>query len=155
MERVNRQQINLFLIMNNWLDVFFSLVAKEISPITLAICIQHTNGISTTAPESLSINDRANCWDCNMSRRHDISNNVVCAISKASDQSVHTCSLIRAFAIRSLEYSMNIKLGLLTEHHLEKLQINLKRGCTVSSESTLVKRPNCWKSRVTAQLYSH
>ena len=31
---------------------------------------------------------------------HDISNNVVCATSKASDQPVHTCSLIRAFASR-------------------------------------------------------
>ena len=27
---------------------------------------------------------------------HEISNNVVCATSKASDQSAHTCSLIRA-----------------------------------------------------------
>ena len=31
---------------------------------------------------------------------HDISNNVVCATSKASDQPVHTRSLIRAFASR-------------------------------------------------------
>ena len=31
---------------------------------------------------------------------HGISNNVVCASSKASDQPVHTSSLIRAFAIR-------------------------------------------------------
>ena len=30
--------------------------------------------------------------------RHEISNNVVCATSKASDQPVHTGSLIRAFA---------------------------------------------------------
>ena len=29
---------------------------------------------------------------------HEISNNVVCATSKASDQPVHTRSLIRAFA---------------------------------------------------------
>ena len=29
---------------------------------------------------------------------HDISNNVVCATSKASDQPVHTSSLIRVFA---------------------------------------------------------
>ena len=33
---------------------------------------------------------------------------------------------------------------LLTEHHLEFL--NLKSGCTGSSESTLVKMPHCWKS---------
>ena len=30
--------------------------------------------------------------------RHEISNNVVCATSKASDQPAHTFSLIRAFA---------------------------------------------------------
>ena len=30
--------------------------------------------------------------------RHEISNNVVCATSKASDQPAHTRSLIRAFA---------------------------------------------------------
>ena len=32
--------------------------------------------------------------------RHEISNNVVCATSNASDQPAHTRSLIRAFAIR-------------------------------------------------------
>ena len=32
--------------------------------------------------------------------RHEISDNVVCATSKASDQSAHTRSLIRAFASR-------------------------------------------------------
>ena len=32
--------------------------------------------------------------------RHEISNNVVCATSKASDQPAHTPSLIRAFASR-------------------------------------------------------
>ena len=31
---------------------------------------------------------------------HEISNNVVCATSKASDQPAHTCSLIRAFTTR-------------------------------------------------------
>ena len=41
---------------------------------------------------------------------------------------------------------MTVKL--LTEHHLEFL--NLKGGCTGSSESTLVKMPHCWKSHVTA-----
>ena len=47
-----------------------------------------------------------------------ISNNVVCATSKGSDQPAHT----RILVIASLEYSMT--LGLLTEHHLA----NLKRG---------------------------
>ena len=32
--------------------------------------------------------------------RHEISNNAVCATSKASDQPAHTRSLIRAFASR-------------------------------------------------------
>ena len=32
--------------------------------------------------------------------RHGISNNVVCATSKASDKPAHTRSLIRAFACR-------------------------------------------------------
>ena len=41
-------------------------------------------------------------------------------------------------------------VNLLTEHHLEFL--SLKGGYTGSSESTLVKVPHCWKSRVTAQL---
>ena len=58
----------------------------------------------------------------------------------------------------SLEYSMSVKLP--TEHDLEFL--SLKGGCTGSSESTLVKMPHCWKSRVVAQIvntktdgYSH
>ena len=33
-------------------------------------------------------------------RRHEISNNMVCATSKASDQPAHIRSLIRAFASR-------------------------------------------------------
>ena len=45
----------------------------------------------------------------------------------------------------SLKYSMTVKL--LTEPHLRFL--SLKVGCTGSSESTLVKIPHCWKSRVT------
>ena len=49
----------------------------------------------------------------------------------------------------SLEYSMSVKL--LTEHHLEFL--SFKGGCTVSSESTLVKIPHCLKSHIKAQLF--
>ena len=64
---------------------------------------------------------------------HEISNNVVCATSKASDQPAHTCNLIRAFASAcayaqsdqslclSIEYPMSVKL--LTEHHLRFLSI--------------------------------
>ena len=43
---------------------------------------------------------------------------------------------------------MNVKL--LTEDHLEFL--SLKGGCTVSSESTRVKIPHCWKSHVMAHI---
>ena len=39
---------------------------------------------------------------------------------------------------------------LLTEHHLAFL--SLKGGCTGSSESTLVKMSNCWKSRAWAHI---
>ena len=42
---------------------------------------------------------------------------------------------------------MNVKL--LTEHHLEFL--SLKGGYRGSSESTLVKMSNCWKSHAAAQ----
>ena len=73
---------------------------------------------------------------------HGISNNMVCATSKALDQPARTHSLIRAFASRCVK--------LLTEHHLECL--SLKGGCTGSPESTLVKMPHCWKSHVAAQL---
>ena len=58
----------------------------------------------------------------------EISNNVVCGTSKASDQPAHTRSLIGSFASRLIEYSMSVKL--LTEHHLEFL--SLKGGCTGS-----------------------
>ena len=44
---------------------------------------------------------------------------------------------------------MNVKL--LTEHHFEFL--SLTGGCTGSSESTLVKMPNCWKSNDHLVLY--
>ena len=39
---------------------------------------------------------------------------------------------------------------LLTEHHLEFL--SLKGGCRGSSESTLVKTSNCWKSHAAAHI---
>ena len=39
---------------------------------------------------------------------------------------------------------------LLTEHRLAFL--SLKAGCTGSSESTLVKKSNCWKSHAAAQI---
>ena len=66
--------------------------------------------------------------------RHEISNNVVCATSKGSDQH---------------EYFITVKL--LTEQQLEFL--SLKGGCTGLSESTLVKMHSGWKSHVTAHIY--
>ena len=45
-----------------------------------------------------------------------------------------------------------MSLELLVDQHLEFL--SLTGGCTGSSESTLVKLPHCWKSHVTAHLYS-
>ena len=44
-----------------------------------------------------------------------------------------------------------MSVNLLTDQHLEIL--SLKGGCTGSSESTLVKIPHSWKSRVTAQIF--
>ena len=41
-------------------------------------------------------------------------------------------------------------IKLLTEHHLEFL--SLKEGCRGSSESTLVKMSNCWKSHALAHM---
>ena len=43
---------------------------------------------------------------------------------------------------------MSVKLQ--TEHHLEFL--SLQGGCRGSSESTLVKMSNCWKSHAAAQM---
>ena len=63
--------------------------------------------------------------------QHEISNNVVCATSKASDQPMHTHSLIRAFASR-----------LNKNHHLEFL--SSKGGCTGSTESEPVKMQFYW-----------
>ena len=57
--------------------------------------------------------------------RHEICNNVVCATSKASDQTAHMRSLIRDFANR-------LNINLLTEHHLEFL--SLTGGCIGPSE---------------------
>ena len=76
---------------------------------------------------------------------NEMSNNMVCATSKASDQSAQSDQSL----CLSLEYSMSVKL--VNEHHLEVL--SLKGGCTCSSESTLVKMSHCWKSHVTAKLF--
>ena len=75
--------------------------------------------------------------------QHEISNNVVCATSRGSDQPAHTQSLIITFA-GCFEYSTTVKL--LTEWHLKFL--SLKGDCTGLSESIIIKIPHCWKSHV-------
>ena len=71
---------------------------------------------------------------------HEISNNLVCMTSKASDTPARIYAQSDQSLCYSLEYSMIVKL--LTEHYLAFL--SLKGGCTGSSESTLVKMSNCW-----------
>ena len=88
---------------------------------------------SATVPERIF-------WKKSFEPRHEISNNVVCATSKASDQPVHMRSLIKAFAIR-----LNI-VWLLSYYHLEFL--SLTEGCRGLSGTTFVKMPHCWKSHV-------
>ena len=73
-----------------------------------------------------------------------ISNNVVFATSKSSDQPAHAYQSL----CLSLEYSMTDTP--LTEHHLEFL--SLREDCTGSSESTHVKMPYCWISSVMAHV---
>ena len=58
---------------------------------------------------------------CSFEPRHEISNNMVCAASKAQTSDQSLCL--------SLEYSMTVKL--LTEQHLRFL--SLTGGCTASS----------------------
>ena len=77
-------------------------------------------------------------------RGHEISNYVVYATSKGSDQPAQSDQNL----CYSLEYSMSVKL--LTEQHLEFL--SLKGGCTGCSESIYVKMSHCWKSHVAAQI---
>ena len=52
--------------------------------------------------------------------RHEISNNLVCTTSKASDQPGHTFSLTRAFASR---FNSLMTVKLLTENQLEFLSL--------------------------------
>ena len=56
----------------------------------------------------------------NYEPRHEISNKVICATRKDSDQAAHMRSLVKAISCH-LNYSMTVKL--LTEHHLEFLSL--------------------------------
>ena len=49
---------------------------------------------------------------------------------------------------QSLEYYISVQL--LTDYHLEFLSFT--GGCACLSDSTLVKMPHCWKSRVVSRL---
>ena len=62
--------------------------------------------------------------------RHKVSNNVVCATSKRSDQPAHTRSLIRAFVRRlnilwQLSYWLNIILGFYTWKEAAQVHLSL------------------------------
>ena len=65
---------------------------------------------------------------------HEISNNVVCVTSKASDQPAHTRSLIRGFASR-LSILWLLSYCHFSEHHLEFL--SFKGGCTCQNTTLL------------------
>ena len=80
---------------------------------------------------------------------YEISNNVVCA-NKQSLRSACAYTQSDQSLCLSLEYSVTPRLQ--SEQHLEFLSCT--GGCTGSSESTLVKRPHCWKSLVTAHIFS-
>ena len=78
---------------------------------------------------------------------HEISNNVLCATSKGSDQLAHDrCSLIRSFAS-----PLNI-LWLLAYWLNNILEFLSLKGYTGSSESIHVKIPHCWISHVAAHI---
>ena len=76
---------------------------------------------------------------------NEISNNVVCATSKASDQPAHMYSLIRAFASRlSILWVLSYWLNVIW---ISKLKRRLHRLAWVYN----VKMPHYWKSHFAAQ----
>ena len=78
----------------------------------------------------------------NVWKQPEISNNVVCATSRASDQPVHTHSLIRAFASR-----LNIRWVLSTDW-TSFGAFKLKRG--LHGLVVVYTCQNCWKSHIAA-----
>ena len=68
----------------------------------------HFSFINQTSNDSLSFSSSTKLKST-FQQPHEISNNKVCATSKASDQPAHMHSLIRAFA-SEFEYSVNIKI---------------------------------------------
>ena len=77
---------------------------------------------------------------------HEISNYLICATSKGSDQPAHTRSLIKAFACR-----LNILQVLSywpTSFGVSKLKRRLQRLVRVYT----CQMPHCWKSHAAAQI---
>ena len=76
---------------------------------------------------------------------HEISNNMVCATSKASDQPAHTRSLIRAFACPlSILWLLSYWLNIFGDSKLERRLYRLAWVYTCHM-------PHRWKSRALAQ----
>ena len=81
---------------------------------------------------------------------HVISNNVVCATSKGSDQPAHISSLIKDFTSRSIIiYLLTYRLSTILEF------LALQFGCMALSESKIVKIQHCWKSRRSSNKLVH
>ena len=72
--------------------------------VTCMCCIMVSQRLNGTRPPRRHLHERRRQLSFDNSYKiepvHEISNNVVCASSKASDQPAHACSLIRAFASR-------------------------------------------------------
>ena len=122
----------------------------EMIGISTRICAKSSNKRLYSGATGLkccpSSSEGSEGYACSNEPQHGISNNVVCATSKGSDQPAHMRSLISVFASR-----LNIMtVKLLIEQHLE-FQC-FEESCTGSSESPLVKIPHCWKSFVAAQM---
>ena len=106
----------------------------HLSDVVLLFCLSNLKTLVY-----LDIYDWAMAWDfqqCGMCDKQKF--RPACAYAQ-TDQSLYW----------SLKYSMTVKI--LTEPHLRFL--SLKGGCTGSSESTPVKMPHCWKSRVMAHIF--
>ena len=86
--------------------------------------------------------------------RHEISNNVVCATSKGSDQPAHTCRLIRAFACRLsilwvLSYWPNFIWSFYAwkEAAQARLSLHLSKCHIVANHMPRLKFFDCYQTR--------
>ena len=84
-------------------------------------------------------------WSTN-EPRHEISNNVVCATSKDSDQPAHTRSLIRAFASRlniswKLSYWLNIIWSFICQDSCDcRVDLNTPFDNMISTDASMSNR---------------